>query len=196
MGVEVSAQVFGIQETLKEINTFDVKYRRQITVDIQSGAGKLVVDSVRTMIPKDYPLSGMRRGSMIKGRDGTAYSIQDATAGVKTFVAKRGSREKTVTFTRYDRELGTKYTQTIDFNARPFALLTASQKNTAAAIWDHSGLNTKSQFVANLDAEGPAAPRAMVPGVAAVLPDVEREVSKILDAVSAKMNVNLKIERR
>jgi hypothetical protein len=203
MPVSANAQVFGIQETLKEINTFDPKYRRQITKDIQSGAGQLIVTSARSLIPTDYPLSGMARGSMIKGRSETTFQLGNVDRGVKTIVAKRGSKERTVTFTRSlyldGATIPGAYTQTVDYKARPFALLVAQQKDAAGAIWDHAGASTRSQFVQNLIASDKAivakAPRSLAPGVGAVLPEVEHEVSLILDRVSEIMNRNLRIER-
>ena len=204
MPVAASAQVFGLQETLAELNKFDPTFRRQITTDIQSGAGRMVVDSARSMIPKDYPLSGMARGSMIKGRNETIYDIKKVTNGVKTVVGKRASRERTVTFKRPlildGRRVNNAYTQTVDFKARPYALLVAQQKDAAAALWDHAGINQGSQFVTNLitDGEGPnpRASRSLTPGVVAVMPAVQSELSKIIDRVSVKMNRNLKIEHR
>jgi hypothetical protein len=156
------------------------------------------------MIPNDYPLSGMARGSMIKGRNETIYSIKNVQAGVKTVVGKRASRERTVTFKRPllldGRRINNAYTQTVDFNARPYALLVAQQKDAAAALWDHAGIRQGSQFVTNLITEGegpnPRASRSLTPGVVAVMPAVEGELSKIIDRVSVKMNRNLKIVNR
>ena len=204
MPVAASAQVFGIQETLAELNKFDPSFRRQITTDIQAGAGRMVVESARSMIPKDYPLSGMARGSMIKGRNETIYSIKRVLDGVKTVVGKRASRERTVTFKKPlildGRRINNAYTETVDFKARPYALLVAQQKDAAAALWDHAGINQGSQFVTNLitDGEGPnpRASRSLTPGVVAVMPAVEGELSKIIDRVSVKMNRNLKIVNR
>ena len=204
MFVESELQVFGIQETLKELNNFDPSYRRQITKDIQSGAGNLIVTSARSMISTDYPLSGLRRGSIIKGRSETTFNLNNVNRGVKTLVAKRGSKERSVTYTRPLYLDGVAvpgaYTQTVDYKARPFSLLTAQQKDAAGAIWDHAGVNGSSQFVQNLIAEGkqqnPQAPRALAPGVGAVMPEVENEVSLIIDRVNDRMNKNLKVERR
>ena len=204
MSVAVKAEVFGIQETLAELNKIDPIFRRQITKDIQSGAGRMVVQSARSMIPTDYPLSGMERGSMIKGRNETIYNIKRVADGVKTIVGKRASRERTVTFNRPlimdGRRVNNAYTQTIDFKARPYALLVAQQKDAAAALWDHAGIRDDSQFVTNLIAEGegpnPRASRSLTPGVDAAMPGVEGELSKIVARVSVKMNKNLQIEYR
>jgi hypothetical protein len=202
MPVSASAQVFGIQETLKELNQFDPIFRRQITRDIQASAGKRIVNSARSLIPTDYPLPGMARGSMIKGRAETTYRIQNVQNAITTIVAKRASRERTVTFRKPLYIDGAKipnaYTKTVDFKARPFSLLTAQQKDAAGALWDHAGIRDSSQFVTNLisDGEGnPRAPRALAPGVGAVLPAVEGDLSLIIDRVNEKMNTRLKIER-
>jgi hypothetical protein len=154
------------------------------------------------MIPTDYPLSGMVRGSMIKGRNETIYRIKNVTAGVKTVVGKRASRERTVTFNKPlildGRRINNAYTQTIDFKARPYALLVAQQTDAAAALWDHAGIREGSQFVTNLitEGEGPnaRASRSLTPGVVAVMPAVQSELSKIIDRVSVKMNKALQIE--
>jgi len=204
MPVVASAQVFGLQETLAALNKFDPTFRRQISTDIQAGAGRMIVQSARSLIPTDYPLSGMRRGSMIKGRNETIYNIKNVLNGVKTVVNKRASRERTVTFNRPlimdGRKVNNAYTQTVDFNARPYALLVAQQKDAAAALWDHAGIRDNSQFVTNLisDGKGPnaQASRSLSPGVVAVMPAVQAELSKIIGRVSAKMNTNLKIEYR
>jgi DNA-binding NarL/FixJ family response regulator len=203
MPVASDLQVFGIQEALKEINDFDKKYRRQITTDLQQGAGAEIVRQTRSFIPTDYPLEGMARGAMIKGRNDTTFSIGRVSAGVKTLVAKRASKERTVTFTRPlyidGRVIPNAYTQDVDFKARPFALLTAQQKDAAGALWDHAGVNERSQFVQNLITYGkqyvPEAPRALAQGVGEAMPTVEVEVSKVLDRVSEKLNKNLRLEK-
>lgn len=203
MPVTGDLQVFGIQEALKEINDFDRKFRRQITTDLQQGAGTEIVQQTRQFIPTEPPLPGMARGGLIKGRRETTFNVQNVQRGVKTLVAKRASRERTVTFTRPlyldGRVIPNAYTQEVDFKARPFALLTAQQKDVAGAIWDHAGVNERSQFVQNLIAYGkqrtPEAPRALAQGVGEAMPTVEVEVSKVLDRVSEKLNRNLKLER-
>lgn len=202
MPVTGDFQVFGIQEALKEINDFDRVYRRQITTDLQQGAGAEIVRQTRQFIPTDYPLSGMARGAMIKGRNDTTFTLARVAAGVKTLVAKRASKERTVTFTRPlyldGRIIKGAYTQDVDFKARPFALLTAQQKDAAGALWDHAGVNERSQFVQNLitygDQREPEAPRALAKGVGEAMPTVEVEVSKVLDRVSEKLNKNLRME--
>ena len=203
MPVTGDFQVFGIQEALKEINDFDRVFRRQITTDLQQGAGTEIVQQARQFVPTEPPLTGMARGAMIKGRNDTTFSVQRVSAGIRTLVAKRASKERTVTFTRPlyldGRVIKGSYTKDVDFKARPFALLTAQQKDAAGALWDHAGVNERSQFVQNLIAYGqqrePEAPRALAQGVGEAMPTVEVEVSKVLDRVSEKLNKNLRLEQ-
>ncbi len=203
MPVTGDIQIYGIQEALKEVNDFDRVFRRQITTDLQQGAGTEIVQQTRQFIPTDYPLPGMARGALIKGRNETTFNLQRVVGGVKTLVAKRASKERTVSFTRPlyadGRIIPGAYTQTVDFKARPFALLTAQQKDAAGALWDHAGVNERSLFVQNLITYGQQreaeAPRALAKGVGEAMPTVEVEVSKVLDRVSEKLNKNLRMER-
>jgi hypothetical protein len=203
MPVTGDIQIYGIQEALKEVNDFDRVFRRQITTDLQQGAGTEIVQQTRQFIPTDYPLPGMARGALIKGRNETTFNLQRVVGGVKTLVAKRASKERTVSFTRPlyadGRIIPGAYTQTVDFKARPFALLTAQQKDAAGALWDHAGVNERSLFVQNLITYGQQreaeAPRALAKGVGEAMPTVEVEVSKVLDRVSEKLNKNLRMEK-
>jgi hypothetical protein len=180
-------QIYGIQEALAEINKIDRTLRRQITKDIQAGAGTRLVTAARSFIPTLPPLSRMDKGNMIKGRDGTGWSRNRVLAGIRTVVGKRGSRARTMTFSNG---------RTADFKATQYQLLVLQQRDTAGAIWDHAGIHGGSQFVTNLVAQGkhvgPAAePRAMEPAAMSVLPAVEAEVEKIVQSVMAIVNRNL-----
>lgn len=192
MPVAANTQIYGIKEALKEINSFDRRLRRQITKDIQAGAGTMLVTAARQEIPTIPPLTGMRRGNLIKGRDGTAWSNANAKAGIRTIVGRAGSKAKSVTFATGE---------TVSYAARPFALLVLQQKDAAAAIWDHAGIHgLQSLFVTNLKLYAKdgrrEAPRAIEPAAESVKPGVEREVSKIVDVVAEAVNRNLKLETR
>lgn len=189
MPTSASYQVYGIQEALAEINKVDRLLRRQITKDIQAGAGTRLVTAARSFIPTKDPLSGMGRGNMIKGRDGTGWSRTRVVAGIRTVVGKRGQRARTVTFSNG---------RTADFKATQYQLLVLQQRDAAGAIWDHAGIRPDSsgQFVTNLLAEGEhvgpaAAPRALQPAAESVQPAVEEEVDKIVQRVMTIVNRNL-----
>jgi hypothetical protein len=187
MPATASYQVYGIQEALAEINKVDRTLRRQITKDIQAGAGTRLVTAARSFIPTKSPLSRMVNGNMIKGRDGTGWKRERVLAGIRTIVGKRGSRARTVTFSNG---------RTADFKATQYQLLVLQQKDAAGAIWDHAGIRNGGQFVTNLLAEGEhvgpkAAPRALEPAANSVLPAVEKEVEKIVERVMSIVNRNL-----
>jgi hypothetical protein len=189
MPTSASYQVYGIQEALAEINKIDRLLRRQITKDIQAGAGTRLVTAARSFIPVKPPLSRMVNGNMIKGRDGTGWSRTRVVAGIRAVVGKRGQRARTVTFSNG---------RTADFKATQYQLLVLQQRDAAGAIWDHAGIRPGSsgQFVTNLLAEGEhvgpaAAPRALEPAAESVLPAVEAEVDKIVERVMTIVNRNL-----
>jgi hypothetical protein len=187
MPTSANYKIYGIQEALAEINKVDRTLRRQITKDIQAGAGTRLVTAARSFIPTKSPLSRMVNGNMIKGRDGTGWKRERVLAGIRTVVGKRGSRARTVTFSNG---------RTADFKATQYQLLVLQQKDAAGAIWDHAGIRNDSQFVTNLLAEGEhvgpaAAPRAMEPAAESVMPAVEKEVEKIVERVMAIVNRNL-----
>jgi len=187
MPATASYQVYGIQEALAEINKVDRILRRQITKDIQAGAGTRLVTAARSFIPTKPPLSRMVNGNMIKGRDGTGWSRDRVISGIRSIVGKRGSRARTVTFSNG---------RTVDFKATQYQLLVLQQRDAAGAIWDHVGIHGGSQFVTNLLAEGEhvgpkEAPRALEPAANSVLPAVEKEVEKIVERVMSIVNRNL-----
>ena len=187
MPAQASYQIYGIQEALAEINKVDRLLRRQITKDIQAGAGQTLVKAARALVPSKAPLSRMVNGNMIKGRENTGWKRERVIAGIRTIVGKRGSRARTVKFSNG---------KTVDYKATQYQLLVLQQKDVAGAIWDHAGIKNNSQFVTNLVAEGehigPAsAPRALEPAAKSVLPEVEREVEKIVEQVMKIVNRNL-----
>jgi hypothetical protein len=187
MPAEASYKVYGIQEALAEINKVDRTLRRQITKDIQRGAGTRLVTAARSFIPTATPLSGMTRGNMIKGRAGSGWSRARVLTGIRTVVGKRGQRARTITFSNG---------RTSDFKATQYQLLVLQQKDVAGAIWDHAGIRGGGQFVTNLIAEGETvgprnAPRALEPAAMSVLPAVEDEVGKIVAQVMTIVNRNL-----
>ena len=187
MPASASYQIHGIQEALAEINKVDRLLRRQITKDIQQGAGERLKVAARAFIPVEPPLSRMVNGNMIKGRAGTGWSRDRVLKGIRTIVGKRGQRARTVTFANG---------RTADFKATQYQLLVLQQKDVAGAIWDHAGIKGGGLFVANLESQGkhvgPAsAPRAMEPAAMSVLPAVEKDVAKIVERVMAIVDRNM-----
>lgn len=187
MPASASLEIYGIQEALAEINKVDRLLRRQITKDIQTGAGNKLVTAARSFIPAKAPLSRMVNGNMIKGRDGTGWSRDRVIRGIRTVVGKRGQRARTVKFSNG---------RTADFKATQYQLLALQQRDVAGAIWDHAGIRGGGQFVANLIAEGEhvgpkEAPRAMEPAALSMETTVQAEMQQIVERVMTIVNRNL-----
>ena len=178
-------QVHGLQQALKAINDVDRVLRRQITKDIQAGAGQKLVTAARALIPGKAPLSGMERGGLIGGREETKWDSETVKRGIRTIVAQRARPPKTITFSNG---------RTASFKGTPFSLLVLQQKDAAGAIWDHAGVrSSSSMFVTNLIEQGerigPAtAPRAMQPAAEQATPTIEAEVRKIVEDVMKIVN--------
>lgn len=185
-------QVYGIREALKAINEFDPVLRRQITKDIQGGAGRKLVTAARELIPTAKPpLSNMDRGGLIGGRESTKWDAEQVKRGIRTIVAQRARPPRTITFSNG---------RTVDFKGTPFQLLVLQQKDAAGAIWDHAGIaGGSSHFVTNLiqkgERIGPAnAPRAMQPAAEKETPMIEDEVKQICEDVMRIVNRKLVAE--
>jgi len=191
-----SVRIEGIQEALKELNTFDPKYRRLVTKQIKS-AGADIINDARSMVAffdnslsNGAPLSGMVRGNLIKGRE-TSWKTDQVQSGFKVKVGVRASRERTVTYARYTEGIKT-HDQQIDFNAKPYQLMVIQQANAAGAIYDHAGRNTNSTFVTNLNAEVGPEPRAIDKAVERGREPVTKKVYEVVQDVEKQINRNLR----
>jgi len=191
-----SVHIEGIQAALTELNSFDKKYRRQVTKRIQA-AGEQIINDARSMVAffdnslgNGAPLSGMVRGNLIKGRE-TDWKTSQVQKGFKVKVGRRASRERDVTFARYTDGVKT-HDQTISFKAKPYQLMTIAQDNAAGAIYDHAGRNTSSTFVSNLNAEAGPEPRAIDKAVERGRVPVTQKVYEVVQDVEKQINRNLR----
>lgn len=181
-------EIYGIQEALKALNEFDRTLRRQITKDIQGGAGRKLVTAARSFIPTKAPLSGMTRSPLIGGRETTQWDRAQVERGIRTIVGQRARPPKTITFSNG---------RTARFEGKPYQLLVLQQKDAAGAIWDHAGIKPSSSvFVQNLLKEGDhvgpaAAPRALQPAAEQATPTIEDEVRTIVEDVMRIVNRKL-----
>ena len=191
-----SVQIQGIQAALKELNTFDPKYRRLVTKRIKAAGEQIIIDA-RSMVASfpnslnnGAPLSGMARGNIIKGRE-TSWKTDQVQKGFKVKVGVRASRERIVTFARYTEGVKT-HDQQINFNAKPYQLMVIQQADAAGAIYDHAGRNTNSTFVTNLNAEVGPEPRAIDKAVERGREPVTKKVYEVVQDVEKQINRNLR----
>jgi len=186
-------EVHGIKEALAELNSFDPKFRKQITKDI-ANAGQKILVSARALI-KDFPnskgngapLSNMAKGKLVKGRD-VRWDNNTVRAGFKVKVGASASRERVVTFKGDDDK-----ENRVLFKAKPYQLMVIQQKDAAGAIYDHAGRRTPGIFVTNLNAETSHEPRAIDPAVEMHRDTVEQEVLSIVEKVMGAINKNMQV---
>jgi hypothetical protein len=188
-----AVNIVGAKEILKQLNTFDNKYRRQITKDIKA-TGEVIIHDARWLI-KNFPnslnngapLSGMVRGNIIKGRP-TRWNNDLARAGFKIKVGQAAGKERYVTFKRTNEGVVT-HDEQVAFGAKPYGLMVIQQVDPAGAIFDHAGIRGgSSRFVQNLQKEAGPAPRAIDIAVAKNRLQVTEDVRKILQRVTELMN--------
>jgi hypothetical protein len=177
-------EIKGIQETLKTLKAVEPDYAKTIRKEIRTAATPILV-AARALVPAAPPLSGMARGNLIRGRDGTKWDSSLVVAGFKILTNRSGRKERTVQ----------KQFSNVTVAARPYNLLTLRQNNAAGAIWDHAGAKTKGVFVTNLEMVGTPQPRAAEPGVEAARPAVEIAVTDIVKKVMSRSNKEMKSRR-
>jgi hypothetical protein len=198
--MEASVKIFGIQQTLKELNDFDKTYRRQVTKDIKK-EGDVIVADARVAVQKfensagnGAPLSRMYKYSLIKGRS-IFWDTSAVQKGFLTKVGKRGSKAKTVMFKdKFDAENNPRESHFVSYKAKPYELMSMQQKDVAGAIFDHAGKNKTTRFTDTLNKEEGPAPRVLEKAVIKNRQNVVREVEKIVDKVMATLNKKLVIE--
>ena len=192
-------QIDGIQEALKALNDFDPAYRKQITKDIQS-TGEVIVAEARSMVAHfdnskgtGEPLSGMRRGNLIKGRN-TQWRTDQVQKGFKVKVGVRASKERYVNYNRTTDGVIT-HTEQVVYGSKPYQLMVIQQANAAGAIYDHAGRNTDGMFITNLNAEVGEQPRAIDKAVTNNREAVEAKVELVVNDVARRTNRKLGIHR-
>jgi len=186
-----SVRIEGIQAALKELNTIDPKYRREVTKRIKA-AGADIINDARSMVAhfdnslmNGAPLSGMARGNLIKGRE-TAWKTDQVQKGFKVKVGVRASKERYVNFDRGG------YTEQVVYGSKPYQLMVIQQADAAGAIYDHAGRNTNSTFVTNLNAEVGPEPRAIDKAVERGREPVTKKVYEVVQDVEKQINRNLR----
>ena len=196
MATTANIDVYGVQAALKELNDIDRKIRRQVTKDIKS-VGNQIVQEARQMVQTQSrsdgaPLSGMRRGSLIRGRE-AAWNVSEVQGGFNVRVGVRATRERYVDFNQGG------YTRQVVYGAKPYQLMVVQQKSFAGAIYDHVGIGISgirnTAFIANLNKEVGDAPRVIDKAVENNRPGVTAELLSIVGKVMEQTNRNLVVTR-
>lgn len=196
MGITGQIDVYGVQNALKELNDIDRKIRRQVTKDIKT-VGNQIVQEARSMVSTQSrsngaPLSGMRRGSLIRGRE-AAWNVSEVQGGFNVRVGVRATKERYVDFDQGG------YTRQVVYGAKPYRLMVVQQKSFAGAIYDHAGAGISgirnTAFIANLKKEVGDAPRVIDKAVESNRPAVTAELLSIVGKVMEQTNRNLVVSR-
>ena len=188
-------EVEGIQEALAELNKIDPKYRRQVTKRIKN-SGQIIINEARSMVAHfdnskgtGEPLSGMRRGNLVKGRE-TSWRTDQVQKGYKIKVGVRATRERYVDFNKGG------YTEQVVFGSKPYKLMVVQSTDPAGVIYDHAGRNTSGLFVTNLTKEEGGQPRVIDTAVEKNKPAVQKDVELVIDDVEKMTNRNLQRRTR
>ena len=196
MATTANIDVYGVQAALKELNDIDRKIRRQVTKDIKA-VGNQIVQEARSMVSTQStsngaPLSGMRRGSLIRGRE-AGWNVSEVQGGFNVRVGVRATRERYVDFNQGG------YTRQVVYGAKPYQLMVIQQKSFAGAIYDHAGAGISgirnTAFIANLNKEVGDAPRVIDKAVENNRPGVTAELLSIVGKVMEQTNRNLVVTR-
>ena len=196
MGITGQIDVYGVQNALKELNDIDRKIRRQVTKDIKT-VGNQIVQEARSMVSTQSrsngaPLSGMRRGSLIRGRE-AAWNVSEVQGGFNVRVGVRATKERYVDFDQGG------YTRQVVYAAKPYRLMVVQQKSFAGAIYDHAGAGISgirnTAFIASLKKEVGDAPRVIDKAVESNRPAVTAELLSIVGKVMEQTNRNLVVSR-
>jgi hypothetical protein len=183
MAISTKMDIYGVKQAIATLKEIDPEYRKEMLKQVKK-AGDPVLVAARSLIPNKPPLSGMGRGNLIKGREGTKWSSDMAAAGFKIMTNRTGQAARSVKF---------KSGEVIDFQAQPYQLLSLRQKDAAGAIWDHAGAKTRGAFVRNLEVGGSFNPRASEPAVDMARPAVEAVVVDIVAVVMDMTNRKLQV---
>ena len=198
--MEASVKIFGIQQTLKDLNDFDKTYRKQVTKDIKK-EGDVIVADARSAVQhfensegNGAPLSRMYKYSLIKGKS-IFWTTSKVQAGFITRVGKRGNKAKTVMFKdKFDAENNPRESHFVSYKATPYELMAMQQKDVAGAIFDHAGRNKSTKFTETLNKEEGPAPRVLEKAVNKNRENVVNEVEKIVDKVMKTLNKKMVVE--
>jgi hypothetical protein len=178
-----AVNITGVQQTLKALNSFDNRYRRQVTKDIKN-AGDQIITEARSMVAHfdNSLMNGAPLSGMVRGREKN-WKTSAVQAGFKVKVGVRASKERYVNYQRGGIPSGPKgrgttgtYTEQVAYGSKPYQLMVVQQADAAGAIYDHAGRQTNSTFVTNLDTEVGPEPRAI--DVA-----IERNKEAVIDKV-------------
>lgn len=184
MTIQSEIEVVGIKEALAELNTFDKKFRRGITVRYKDIVAPMVNDA-KFLVPKRAPMSGFNRnwkpGSSGGGRTNINVLPWTGKEGnsIKPFVS--GKRPKTFGgITRNLAAFGIRWT------------------DKTAVLFDASGqakTEAGEQMISVLSQRYGRPSRAMWRAYEQAGPDVQEEIVELVEDIMKRVGRNIKVQR-
>ena len=184
MTVQTQFEVVGIKEALAELNTFDKKFRRGVTVRYKEIVDPMLKDA-KFLVPKRAPMSGFNRQWKPQSSGGGRTNVNvlpwtgRESSSIKPFVS--GKRPKTFGgITRNLAAFGIRWTD------KTAVLFDASgQAKTAAG----------EQMVRTLGQRYGAPSRAMWRAYEQAGPDVQNEIVELVEDIMQRVGRNIKLQR-
>jgi hypothetical protein len=169
MKVTTTVQVYGVKETLKELNSIDPVARRQFTKDAGKAAAP-IMDAAKAKYPNQY-LSGMASNWGIGGVAKFPYTQSKTVKGLSVKV---------------------------DTRKKSLSVISVIQKDAAASIIDMAGKKGGKDargeaFIRNLTANAGGPSRVMWPAADGKTAEVEANMLVVIESVMDELNRNLMI---
>lgn len=184
MTIKNEIEVVGIKEALAELNTFDKKFRRGVTVRYKEIVAPMVNDA-KALVPKRAPMSGFNRQWKPAGGSGGRTNINvlpwtgRESTSIKPFVS--GKRPKTFGgITRNLAAFGIRWT------------------DKTAVLFDAAGqASTESgeQMIQTLGQRYGSPSRAMWRAYTQAGPDVQNEIIELVEDIMKQVGRNIKVQR-
>ena len=163
-GVEITTEVVGIRDAVKELKKLEPALFKEFRKEAGTALKPIVLDAQATLNNAGpAPLSGMARKWVYKGRQLFPWSQTKAVRGVK--VSLRPSKA---------------------------AFLSVQQKDAAGAIFDIAGRATTNRFGEALTRRFGRASRGMWPAAEAKEDEVKRNLADLVQSVSRKTETKLR----
>jgi hypothetical protein len=181
MAAQASIEVVGIKEALAELNTFDKKYRRGITMRYKEIVQPMISEG-KNLVPVKAPMSGWNRAWTPRGGRSQEQLLPWNTYGgknIKPFIS--GKRPKTFGGT-----------------TRSLAAFGIRWADRTSVLFDASGQSTTdqgAQMVATLGARYGSPSRAMWRAYNQSSLDVQNDVAELVEDIFRQIGKNINVER-
>lgn len=181
--IDVSFQVYGLKEALRELNSISQKLRKEVTREYKTILQPVIEDAVRA-IPVQAPLSGMDRAWKTK----SGYQMLPGKAGGGWSATIAGRMVKPKINTRAIRDYGGQRV-----NVGTFRLVWLGAANS---VYDMAGRRSANRLARNLEARWGRASRVIWPAWEQNQSSVMMLMEGLVKNVAEIVSRNLAVERK